>query len=141
MADGVIVMVRRRSRPTWPALLILVSSCLPLRSPAAEPGCRTFSSGGQETIAVDAAYEGYFIGGFGARDDAAADALSVFASRESPDGGSDLRRTYSRADLPAELPRGTVRGFELTLARTGNGGASSRFWVTLAVSAGGCPSP
>jgi hypothetical protein len=137
VADGVIVMARRRSRPAVPVLLLFASSCLPLRLPAAEPACRTFSSAGQQTIAVEAAYEGYFVVDFGAKDDAAADALAVFASRESPDGGSDIRRTYSRGDLPAELARGTVRGFEFTLAS--GGGSSSNFWVTLAPSAGGCP--
>ena len=66
---------------------------------------------------------------FGARGDASAQSLTITAARESPDGGSDVRRTYTRADLPVELPRGTVRGFELVV--TGRR-ASSGFWVTLA---------
>ena len=91
--------------------------------------CRTYSSTGSEAIAVDGSFEGQYVVAFGARGDASAQSLTITAARESPDGGSDVRRTYTRADLPVELPRGTVRGFELVV--TGRR-ASSGFWVTLA---------
>jgi len=91
--------------------------------------CRTFSSAGAETIAVGGSFEGQYVVAFGAREASGAENLTVTAARESPDGGSDIRRTYTRADLPIELPRGTVRGFELVVT---GGRASSEFWVTLA---------
>jgi hypothetical protein len=55
--------------------------------------------------------------------------LTVNAARESPDGGSDIHHTYTRADLPVELPRGTVRGFEFVVT---GGAASSGGWVRIA---------
>jgi hypothetical protein len=129
----------RRLFPALAMLLVLVSSCVPPRVRVADPECRTFSSSGSDTIDVDGTYDGYHVVAFGAKDDPAADSLSVFAARESPDGGSDIRRTYARGDLPVELPRGTVRGF--TFAVTG-ARPSSDFWVTLAHSAEGCrPEP
>ena len=91
--------------------------------------CRTYSSTGSEAIAVDGSFEGQFVVAFGTKGDASAESLTITAARESPDGGSDIRRTYTRADLPIELPRGTVRGFELVVT---GGRASSEFWVTLA---------
>ena len=91
--------------------------------------CRTFSSVGTHTIAVDGAFEGRYVVAFGAGGDAPAESLTISAARESPDGGSDIRRTYTRADLPVELPRGTVRGFEFLVT---GGRDSSEFWVTLA---------
>jgi hypothetical protein len=97
--------------------------------------CRTFSSGGTDTIAVDGSFEGAYIVAFGAKDDRGADTLTVAAARESPDGGSDIRRTYSRGELPVELPRGTVGGFQFGV--TGRR-ASSDFWITLARSSDGC---
>jgi hypothetical protein len=98
--------------------------------------CRTFSSAGTDTIAVDGAFEGHYVVAFGAKDDPSAATLTVAAARESPDGGSNIRRTYARGELPFELPRGTVRGFEFGV--TGRR-ASSNFWITLASSPEGCP--
>ena len=97
--------------------------------------CRTFSSAGTDTITVDGSFEGRYVVAFGAKDDASAATLTVAAARESPDGGSDIRRTYSRGELPVELPRGTVRGFEFGV--TGRR-PSSNFWITLAVAPDGC---
>lgn len=97
--------------------------------------CRTFASAGSDTIAVDGSFEGRYVVAFGAKDDASAATLTVAAARESPDGGSDVRRTYSRGELPVELPRGTVRGFEFAV--TGHR-RSSNFWITLAGSPDGC---
>jgi hypothetical protein len=97
--------------------------------------CRTFSSAGNDTIAIDGSFEGAYVVAFGAKDDRGADSLTVAAARESPDGGSDIRRSYSRRELPVELPRGTVRGFEFAV--TGRR-ASPDFWITLARSAVGC---
>jgi hypothetical protein len=101
-----------------------------------DANCRTLSSGGTETIAVDGSSEGEYVVAFGAKDDPSATTLTVAAARESPDGGSDIRRTYARGELPVELPRGTVRGFEFGV--TGRR-ASSDFWITLARSPEGCP--
>jgi hypothetical protein len=98
--------------------------------------CRTFSSARTDTISVDATFDGHYVVAFGARDDPAAATLTVAAARESPDGGSDIRRTYARGELPVELPRGTVRGFEFGV--TGRR-ASSNFWITLASSPEACP--
>lgn len=98
--------------------------------------CRTFSSARTDTISVDATFDGLYVVAFGARDDPAAATLTVAAARESPDGGSDIRRTYARGELPVELPRGTVRGFEFGV--TGRR-ASSNFWITLASSPEACP--
>jgi hypothetical protein len=117
-------------------LLVPVFAWVSPRLRAETPECRTFSSSGSDTIAVDGSYDGYYVVAFGAKDDPTDDSLSVIAARESPDGGSDIRRTYSHGDLPVELPRGTVRGF--TFALTGTR-PSSDFWVTLAVSPEGCP--
>jgi hypothetical protein len=100
-----------------------------------DAGCRTFSSTGPDTIAVDGSFEGHYVVAFGVKGDASAGNLTVTAARESPDGGSDIRRTYTRADLPVELPRGTVRGFEFLV--TGRRG-SSDFWVTLARTSDSC---
>ena len=143
-ADGLAAKSRARVfavRPSWshpdedwfasdPELW---SGSLPSPSSGTD-GCRTVSSSGTDTIEVDGSFEGSYIVAFGAKD-APADSLSVFAPRESPDGGSDIRRTYTRADLPVELPRGTVRGFQVGV--TGPH-ASSDFWVTFAGSADGC---
>jgi hypothetical protein len=122
--------------PVLALILALVSSCVPPRLRAEAPECRTFSSSGSESIAVDGSYVGYYLVAFGAKDDPAADSLSVFAARESPDGGSDIRRTCTHGDLPVELPRGTVRGFQFALT---GARPSTDFWVTLARSAEGCP--
>ncbi|HET6899852.1 MAG TPA: hypothetical protein VFK70_15960, partial [Vicinamibacteria bacterium] len=91
--------------------------------------CLTFSSAGTDAIAVDGSFEGRYVVAFGGKGDGPAVTLTVTAARESPDGGSDIHRTYTRADLPVELPRGTVRGFEFVVAGRR---ASSAFWVTLA---------
>ena len=99
-------------------------------------GSRTFSSAGTNAIAVDGSFEGAYVVAFGAKDDRGADTLTVAAARESPDGGSDIRRSYSRRELPVELPRGTVGGFQFGV--TGRR-ASSDFWITLARSSDGCP--
>ena len=97
--------------------------------------CRTFSNAGSDTIAVDGAFEGAYVVAFGAKDDRGADSLTIVAARESPDGGSNIRRTYSHGELPVELPRGTVGGFQFGV--TGRR-ASSDFWITLARSPDGC---
>jgi hypothetical protein len=125
-------------RASLPVLLVLMSACASSQGRAASTECRTFASGGKETIDVGRPYEGYFVVGFEAKDGPSAKALTVFAARESADGGADVRRTYARADLPAELPRGTVRGYQFSLAGER---ASADFRVTLALTADGCRPP
>lgn len=102
--------------------------------------CQTFTSSGGAPISVDNTFGGYYLIGFGTGDSPTREPLSISVSgaRESPDGGSDFHLNYSLADLPSQLPTGTVNGirFELSGATV----SPSHFWVTLGSTPEACPS-
>ncbi len=117
-------------------LFVLVFFLFPSRALAQRVDCHTFSSSGNKVITVDNSFDDYYLIAFGANDYPANDSLSLFAARESPDGGSDVRISYSHRDLPVALPFGAVNGIEFALTGVGD---STDFWITLASTPSACP--